>query len=202
MNNLTPTESRPAPVADLTPYQKTIARARALHEECCSHATKAVKAAIQCGALLREARKTFGHSDRMSEQEAVYGQWGPFLEAAGISVTTARRYMAVAASFDAQSQHLLEGKSLSDLYRELGLIKAAAGGGNRLGGEELARRRAEDQMTFHFTILEDAFKEVTRYAEKTGHANPFESLDSETLGQTREQLTNALALVDAALAAN
>ena len=133
MNNLTPTETRPAPVADLTPYQMTIARARALHEECCSHATKAVKAAIQCGALLREARRTCPHSGDMSEREALYGRWSDFLEAAGIPDTTARRYMAVAASFNSQSQHLLEGKSLSDLYRELGLIKAAAGGGNRRG---------------------------------------------------------------------
>lgn len=187
----TPAESNRSIVSDLARFDKALARARELHEECCTYATKAVRAAIQCGVVLRDL-----------EPQVPHGSWYPLLAEIGLKPETARRYKAVAASFDAQSQHLLEGKSLCDLYRELGLVKPAAGGGNRLGGEELARRRAEDQMTFHFTILEDAFKEVARYAEKTGHANPFESLDSATLGQTREQLTKALALVDEAIAAN
>ena len=172
-------------------FEKAIARARALHEECCTYATKAVKAAIQCGVVLRDLEPLVPH-----------GSWYDVLAEIGLRPETARRYKAVAASFDATSQHLLEGKSLSDLYRELGLIKPAAGGGNRLGGEELNRRREQDQLTFHFDIMELAFKEVARYAEKTGHANPFESLDRPTLDTTREQLVKALALVDEALAAN
>jgi len=175
-------------------------RAAELHQAAVTHATQAVKSAIMCGAVLKQVRETFHHSGEMSEQQALYGNWGPFLKAAGISDTAARRYMAVAEAFDAKAQHLLEGKSLSDLYRELGLSKPAAGGGNRLGGEELNRRKAEDQMVFHFDLFEIAIKEVNRYTARTGHANPFESLDSATLGHTREQLLKALELVDAALA--
>lgn len=191
MTTPTTDQSNRSTVSDLARFEKAILRARELHEECCHHATKAVKSAIQCGVVLRDL-----------EPQVPHGSWYQLLAEIGLKPETARRYKAVAASFDAASQHLLEGKSLSDLYRELGLIKAAAGGGNRLGGEELNRRREQDQLTFHFDIMELAFKEVARYAEKTGHANPFQSLDRPTLDTTREQLVKALALVDEALAAN
>ena len=188
----TPDETKFHNVWNLTPEQKALAaKASELHQDATKHAQKAILYACQCGHLLNQVREKCQH-----------GEWMPFLEAAGIIHETARRYMGVAQAYDPGSQLLLEGKSLADLYRALGFIKPAAGGGNRLGGEELARRREEQQSTFHFVFLEDAFKEVARYTKTTGHVNPFESLDSATLGQTREQLVSALALVDAALAAN
>lgn len=191
------------PTQDLTaPLRQLAGRANEYHELAKKHAVLAVRSAIQCGAILREARQTFHHSGEMSEQEAVYGKWGPFLKAAGISDTAARRYMAVAEAFDAKAEHLTEGKSLCDLYRELGLVKPAAGGGNRLGKEELDRRRAADQLTFHFNVWQAAFSELGRVAELAPEANPFESLDSATLTQTRAELAQALKLVDAALASN
>ena len=192
MTTPTTTETKFATVANLPSNLVQLAgRANEYHELAKKHATIAVRSAIQCGALLREVRAKCQH-----------GEWMSFLEAAGVPETSSRRYIAVAEAFDANAKLLTEGKSLCDLYRELGLVKPAAGGGNRLGGEELARRRAEDQLTFHFDIMELAFKEVARYAEKTGHTNPFESLDRPTLDTTREQLVKALALVDEALAAN
>ena len=191
------------PAQDLTtPLRQLAGRANEYHELAKKHAVLAVRSAIQCGAILREAHKTLFHGETMSDREAGYGKWTPFLDACGISRTTALRYMAVAEAFDAKAEHLTEGKSLCDLYRALGLVKPAAGGGNRLGKEELDRRRSADQLTFHFNVWQAAFSELGRVAELAPEANPFQSLDSATLTQTRAELAQALKLVDAALAAN
>lgn len=188
----TTTETKLPNVGNLPTNLKPLAtRAAQLHEDASKHASKAIVYACQCGHLLGQAREACAH-----------GEWMTFIDASQIPYETARRYMGVAKAYDPDGKVLIEGKSLADLYRALGYIKPAAGGGNRLGGEELARRREADQLTFHYTLIEDAFAEVTRYAKVTGHTNPFQSLDSETLAATREQLTQALALVEDALAAN
>lgn len=192
MTTPTTTETKFHTLWNLTPEQKALAaKAGELHADAVKHAQKAILFAIQCGHVLLQVRDACKH-----------GEWMPFLEEAGIIHETARRYMGVAEAFDPNSKLLLEGKSLADLYRSLGFIKPAGGGGNRLGGEELARWRNADQMTFHLDVFESCFGELSRYTTATGHTNPFESLDRPTLDTTREQLLKALTLVDEALAAN
>lgn len=160
-----------------------------LHEEATKHAKLSVQAALRCGVLLAQAREQCAH-----------GEWESYcVKTLGMSPVTAWRYQKLAAGF--KERQLVEGAKLCDLYREFGLLPPNLGEGNRNPARSRELREA-DQLAFHFVIFEDAFKEVDRYSAKTGHTNPFESLDSDTLGQTREQLVKALALVDAALAAN
>lgn len=163
---------------------------KALHKSAIERAKEAVNNALRCGVLLSQAREICPHGD-----------WDNYChETLGLSRVTAWRYIKLAVAYKERGQ-ILEGAKLCDLYREFGLLPPNLGEGNR-NPERARQLRDADQMNFHFEVFASSFGELQRYTKTTGHTNPFESLDPETLGQTREQLTKALALVDEALAAN
>lgn len=152
------------------------------HQAAQDRTLEAVQAILSCGRELLIAR-----------EDAAHGDWEPFLESCGLNRTTAWRYMKVAQDYSDRDAQLMRGNNLCDLYRELGLMKPLEGGGNRLGKDELDRRREEKARQFQFGFMETALGEIRRFRE-TNRANPFTLLPADQLADTVEELEEALEL--------
>lgn len=145
-----------------------ISRIQKEHERCKHGAGEAIQAAVACGALLIELH-----------EQTKDGDWNEKLLAIGINRKTAWNYMRIAEKWDAKKHHLTDGIYLCNLLREseFKLLPELQGGGNRLGKDELERRRQQDQLVFHFNRVEPALDEVLSFEE----GNPLLSEDEQTV---------------------
>jgi hypothetical protein len=168
----------------MTPIKHTqlCARLNELHEKCKLAAQAAVDCALEIGRELIKARADVEH-----------GGFLEFVDSLSFGRSTAYKYMKVAELFDAKAERLKEGKTLSDLYREFGLIAPLAGGGHRSetfqNGESFTRQL---EMCFNgFSAQLETFRKVP--------ITELSKVSQETLTATRQQLVEALALVENAL---
>jgi hypothetical protein len=119
---------------------------RALHLVAQQRAREAIEAALACGQRILAVQRILGAN-----------RWSEWLQTTGISRTTAWRYVAVARDKARDEKLLLDcGRSLTDLYRELHLIKPCLPGG--YSSEVYKRRKllgeAGQQFDFAFEEFE------------------------------------------------
>lgn len=162
-------------------------RIQETHEGALRAAGDTITKALACGGLLLKAHDQTSH-----------GEWQLRLDAIGLNRMTANRYMRLVEKFNAAKQQLGDGITLTDLYRDFGLVAPTTGGGRRLGDSELERRKFDPvyQLRRHY----DDFSGWLEKLDKCGEFNPFtaaaeEEKEQVDLDATERRLERALELV-------
>ncbi len=176
------TQRQPKPVTD--PLWRRI---QETHEGALRAAGDTITKALACGGLLLKAH-----------DQTPNGEWQMRLDAIGLNRMTANRYMRLVEKFNAAKRQLGDGITLTDLYRDFGLVAPTTGGGRRLGDSELERRKFDPvyQLRRHF----DDFSGWLEKLDKCGEFNPFtaaaeEEAEKVDLEATERRLERALDLV-------
>lgn len=125
-------------------------------------------ACVECGLLLAELRS-----------KTREGEWGETISAIGFARSTAYFYMKCAEKWEARKKQLSDGIFLCHLLREseFNLLPELQGGGQRLGKEELERRRAQSQLLFDFDRIAPAFDAILHF----DGGNPLTTAPDETI---------------------
>lgn len=120
--------------------------------------------------------------DLMKLREQVpEGEWDSTLAAMKIARSTAYHYMKVAGRWDFKKNQFKDGIHLCNLLREsdFKLLPELQGGGNRLGKDELARRRAQQQLLFDYDRVAPVFDAILNFDGD----NPLLSAEDDAIAQ-------------------